>query len=83
MVEVEVYAAGLREPNRMMRLALELDTIDGMHYKVDTRHDLVYMEFTQAVPTKSELHDIFDRIGLDAKFVGQVAEEIDDANTLE
>ena len=72
MIEVEVYAAGLREPSRMMRLALELDTIDGLHYKVDSRHDLVYMEFTEAVPTKDELHDIFDRIGLDAKFVGQV-----------
>jgi len=72
MIEVEVYAAGLREPSRMMRLALELDTIDGMHYKVDTRHDLVYMQFTETVPTKHELHDIFDRIGLEAKFVGQV-----------
>jgi len=78
MIEVEVYAAGLRDPSREMRLALELDTIDGVHYKVDGRHDLVYMEFTETVPTKHELRDIFDRIGLDAKFVGQVPVEIED-----
>ena len=46
MIELEVYAAGVRNPEKMMALALELDVISGLRYKVDTNHDIIYMEFT-------------------------------------
>ena len=70
--EIEIYAAGLRDPQKMMALALELDVIEGLHYKVDTRHDLVYMEFSGPVLNVTEMRDIFERIGLKEKFIGQM-----------
>jgi hypothetical protein len=72
MIELEVYAAGVRNPEKMMALALELDVIAGLRYKVDTHHDIIYMEFTERVPTLSALKSIFIKTGLDAKFVGQL-----------
>jgi hypothetical protein len=73
MVELEVYAAGVRNPEKMMALALELDVISGLRYKVDTNHD---MEFTESVPTLSTLKSVFIKTGLEAKFVGQLPPEI-------
>ena len=41
MIELEVYAAGVRNPEKMMALTLELDVISGLRYKVDTNHDII------------------------------------------
>jgi hypothetical protein len=76
MVEVEVYAAGLRAPEKMMGLALELEAIPGLRYKVDTNHDIVYMEFTDKVLDAEALGSLFRRISLEAKFVGQLPPEV-------
>ncbi len=77
MVEVEVYAAGMRAPEKMMGLALELEAIPGLRYKVDLNHDIVYMEFTERVPDGESLRAIFRRIELEPKFVGAVPPEVD------
>ena len=76
MVELEVYAAGVRHPDKMMALALEMDAIPGLRYKVDTNHDIVYMEFNDLEPTLTGIQSIFTKTGLDAKFVGQLPPEI-------
>ena len=76
MVELEVYAAGVRNPDKMMALALELDVISGLRYKVDTNHDIVYMEFSDQAPTVSDLQSFFRKVGLEAKFVGQMPAEV-------
>lgn len=76
MVEVEVYAAGVRAPEKVMGLALELDAIEGLHYKVDTNHDIVYMEFHNSVLDADALRALFRRVGLEAKFVGQLPPEV-------
>lgn len=76
MVEVEVYAAGVRTPEKLMGLALELEAISGLRYKVDTNHDIVYMEFTSHVPDGDSIRSIFRRIDLESKFVGQVPPEV-------
>jgi hypothetical protein len=76
MIELEVYAAGLRHPDKMMGLALELDNLKGLRYKVDTNHDIAYMEFTEGAPTLSGLKSIFKKVGLDAKFVGALPPEV-------
>ncbi len=76
MVELEVYAAGVRNPEKMMALALELDVIDGLRYKVDTNHDIVYMEFSDQVPNVSILQSVFRKIELEAKFVGRMPSEV-------
>lgn len=76
MIELEVYAAGVRHPDRMMALALELDVIPGLRYKVDTNHDIVYMEFSEAAPTISGVQSVFRKAGLEAKFVGRMPPEV-------
>ncbi|MBN8710326.1 MAG: hypothetical protein BGO12_07775 [Verrucomicrobia bacterium 61-8] len=76
MVDLEVYAAGVRNPDKMLALALELDVVPGLRYKVDTNHDIVYMEFSGDAPTVSTLQSIFRKIELDAKFVGQMPSEV-------
>jgi hypothetical protein len=77
MIELEVYAAGVRNPDKMMALALELDGIAGLRYKVDTNHDIVYMEFSAQPPSAAGLQAVFLKTGLEAKFVGQLPPEVD------
>jgi hypothetical protein len=73
MIEVEVYAAGVRQPEKMLGLALELDVLPNFRYKVDTNHDIVYMEFGGEAPTLSALESIFRKISLVPRFVGQLS----------
>lgn len=75
MSELEIYAAGVRQPEKMLGLALELDVIPNLCYKVDTNHDIVYMEFGGGVPSASILESIFKKLGLRALFVGQLPPE--------
>lgn len=76
MIEVEIYAAGVRAPEKMMALALELDTLPGIRYKVDTNHDIVYMEFTGVAPSLPALKSMFSKAGLEARFVGALPPEV-------
>ena len=76
MIELEVYAAGVRQPDKMMGLALELDILQELRYKVDTNHDIVYMEFSGVAPSQHDLESIFRKLGLEAKFVGQLPPEV-------
>ena len=73
MTEVEVYAAGVRQPEKMLGLALELDVIPNLRYKVDTNHDIVYMEFGGEAPTLGTLESVFRKISLAPRFVGQLS----------
>lgn len=73
---MEVYAAGVRQPDLMMALALELDVQPGLRYKVDTNHDIIYMEFNETGPSQHVLESIFRKAGLEAKFVGQLPPEV-------
>jgi hypothetical protein len=76
MSELEIYAAGVRQPEKMLGLALELDVIPNLCYKVDTNHDIVYMEFGVGVPSAGKLESIFTKLGLKALFVGQLPPEV-------
>ena len=76
MVELEVYAAGVRAPDKMLGLALELDVIPRLRYKVDTNHDIIYMEFVGEVPRLSTFEVLFSKLELDLKFVGRLPENV-------
>ena len=71
MTELEVYAAGLRSPEKLMGLDLELGAIPGLRYKVDTLHDLMFLESDDPDLSLEEIGSIFNKIGLKARFVGQ------------
>ena len=76
MIELEVYAAGVRKPDKMMGLALELDVLPELRYKVDTNHDIIYMEFSGEVPSRHGIASISRKLGLEVKFVGQLPPEV-------
>lgn len=76
MIELEIYAPGIRNLEKILELDHELEAIPGLHYKVDSNHDIVYMEFKTPSFTLVELKSIFSKLGLDAKVVGTIPAEL-------
>ncbi|MBJ7327857.1 MAG: hypothetical protein JHC52_11005 [Chthoniobacterales bacterium] len=71
MVEIEVYAKGLRAPDKLLGLDLEFGTVPGLHYKFDTLHDIMFLESDDPAISLQEIASIFAKLGLSACFVGQ------------
>ena len=77
MIELEVYAAGVRDLDKIMQLDHLLETVSGLRYKVDSNHDIVYMEFDEpASMTTSAVRNAFGSLGLRARFVGAVSADL-------
>ena len=76
MIELEVYAPGLREMSKILELDHQLVQIPGLHYKVDRNHDLVYLEFDEPSINLREIRAIFLKLGLDPRFVGAIPPEL-------
>ena len=76
MIELEVYAAGVRDSSKILELDHELEAVPGLHYKVDSNHDLVYMELEEPVITFREIRAIFRRLGFEPRFIGAVPPEL-------
>jgi len=76
MIELEVYAAGLRNLDTILELDRQLETVPGLRYKVDGNHDLVYLELEEAGITLRELRAMFRKIGLEPRFIGAVPDEL-------
>jgi hypothetical protein len=72
MIEVEIYAAGLRQPDKMQGLDVELGMIPNLRYKADTNHDVVFMEFGGELPSIESIESIFRKIGLEPRCIGQL-----------
>ena len=76
MIELEVYAQGLRDLNKILDLDLQLEPVAGLHYKIDTNHDLVYFEFDRPTLSMREIRAIFLKLGLEPLFVGAIPPEL-------
>ena len=76
MIELEVYAAGLRDLNKILELDHQLEAIPGLRYKVDATHDLVYFELDEPIVTFREIRAIFRKLNLDPRFVGAIPAEL-------
>ncbi len=76
MIELEVYAAGVRSLEKILELDHELEAVPGLRYKVDSNHDIVYLEFDEPTVTIQEIRGIFRKLGLEAKIVGAVPPEL-------
>lgn len=72
MIELEVYAAGVRDLNKILELDHQLEAVAGLRYKVDSNHDIVYLELDEPTITVREIRNIFTRLGLEARFVGEI-----------
>lgn len=76
MLELEVYAAGVRDLTKILELDHELETIPGLRYKVDSNHDLVYLELEEPTVTFRDIRAIFRKLNLDPRFVGAIPGEL-------
>jgi hypothetical protein len=76
MIELEVYAAGVRDLNKILELDHELEAIAGLRYKIDSNHDLVYLDLEEPTITFREIRAIFRKLDLDPRFIGAVPPEL-------
>ncbi len=73
MIEIEVYARGLRADNAVMQLRSQMDLLPRIRYKMDTHHDMVYFEIDDPSEVSlKQIHHLFADIGLNPRFVGQI-----------
>jgi hypothetical protein len=77
MIELEVYAVGLRDSDYIQKLNHELEPFQGVRYQVDPNHDIVYFEMEEPSVTLNQVSAAFRRIGLTPRFVGQVPSELE------
>ena len=75
MIELEVYAAGVRDLDKILELDHQLEAVPGLRYKVDSNHDIVYMELDEPTVSFREIGMIFRKLGLEPRFVGAVPPE--------
>lgn len=76
MIELEVYAAGVRDLNKILELDHQLEAVAGLRYKVDSNHDIVYLELDEPSITVREIRSIFSKLGLEPRFVGEIPPEL-------
>ena len=77
MIELEVYAKGLRDGNTIMQLHSQMDLVPRVRYKIDDHHELVYFEFDDGTEiTQKQINRIFSEIGLEPRFVGQSSDAL-------
>lgn len=69
--EVQIYAKGLRSPDKLHRLGRELEDLHlpGLRYKVDAPHDLVFLQSDHHEFPLEKIHRVFRRLGLPAHVV--------------
>jgi len=81
MIELEVYAAGVRDMHMILELDHALESIPGLRYKIDRNHDIVYFEADEPKYNVQEILNAFTRLGLQPRVVGTVPQELDKKKT--
>lgn len=76
MIELEVYAAGVRSLDKILELDREFEVIQGLRYKIDSNHDIVYMEMDEPLLTVHQIRAIFLKCSLEPRIVGAVDPEL-------
>jgi len=71
----QVYAAGLRDLNKVLELDYHLEAIARLRYRIDGNHDPVYLELDNATLNVREIRAIFLRLGLNPRFIGAIPTE--------
>ena len=76
MIEIEIYAAGVRNLEKILELDHELEAVPGLHYKVDSNHDIVYLDFDEPALRIQEIRAIFRKLGLEPRIVGAIPTDL-------
>ena len=76
MTDLAVYAPGLRAKDKLMQLSHQMDML-AARYKIDAPHEMVYFEIDdpQRINLR-QINDIFEHIGIQPRFVGQMPEDL-------
>jgi hypothetical protein len=75
MIELEIYAPGLRQESILKAFCSQMDLQPQVRYKIDTHHDLVYFEVDHPEHVMPmDLLEPFNDIGLSPRIVGQMPE---------
>jgi hypothetical protein len=80
MIELEAYALGVRKLEKILELDHELEAVPSLRYKVDSNHDIVYMEFDEPTLTIQEIRQVFRKLQLEPKIVGTIPPELNPRN---
>ncbi len=80
MIELEIYAAGVRDLDKILELDHALGAIPGLRYKVDSNHDIVYLEADRLTFTLAEIRQAFERLDLEPRMVGALPEVLQAPN---
>jgi len=80
MIELEIYAAGVRDLEKILELDRALEDFAGLRYKVDSNHDIVYLEAEAPQFGIQDIRNAFERIGLTPRIVGAIPPELEAAN---
>ena len=81
MIELEIYAVGVRDVKIILELDHVLEGIPGLRYKIDRNHDIVYFEVEQPKFNVQEILHAFKRLGLNPRVVGEVPQELNKKKT--
>jgi hypothetical protein len=76
MIELEIYAAGVRNLEKILALDLEFERVAGLRYKVDSNHDIVYLEMEEATLSIQEVRAVFRKLDLEPRIVGAIPTEL-------
>jgi hypothetical protein len=76
MLELEVYASGLSDLEKILKLEHQLSGIPGLRYKVDRNYNLVYFELDEPTITFRETRAIFRKPSLGPRFIGAIRTEL-------
>lgn len=75
MVEIEIYAPGLRRVECLLQFRSQMDLLPQVRYKVDAHHDVVYFEIDEpATVTPEALMEPFNVASLQPRLIGQLPE---------
>ncbi len=74
-LEIEVYAPGLREGDRILLLGNQMDLLPKLRYKVDAAHEIVYFEMDDPGRwSQKQIVEIFEHIGIQPRFIGSISD---------
>jgi hypothetical protein len=75
MIEIEIYAVGLRD--KVLELRNQMDLVPRVRYKIDENHDIAYFDADSAHDISLEqVAGCFTAIGLTPRVVGQLPVEV-------
>jgi hypothetical protein len=73
MIEIEIYAKGIRDNGKLKLLTREMDKFKEVKYTVDEDHDIVFLEVdSPEAISPAQIEEIFSTLGLESRYVGEL-----------